>query len=375
LLVQAQAKGKVVSIEEPRAINGWTSNVAEREAPADAIRLFCFPHAGGGASIFRPWLNELGPGVAVYPLQLPGREGRWLEPPVTRMSALIPQLYQALRPVLRPPFAFFGHSMGAFIAFELARQLRREYQPGPAALIVSAARAPQIPDPDPPVHRMAPDELLEHFKRLDSIPQELLDHPEVVSLLLPTLRADMELCETYFYAPEPPLSCSIAAYSGDHDCRAPREHLNAWGSQTGSEFRMRFFPGDHFYFVKEAHEAVNRALQEDLERYCRTAAIPAGLASGTAIERTIAQVWAEVLRTPHIGLDDNFFDLGGNSLLMILAYSKLRQVTSTTLSVLDLFRYPTVRLLAGAIGATQTMGAGVGLFARTPCQVTPDRDS
>ena len=143
-------RGMAVSSNELPATTNWTNGITPRAVQSDVVRLFCFPHAGGGASVFRFWTTELAPGIEVYPIQLPGREGRWLEPPLTRISALVPALSEALRPLLQPPYAFFGHSMGAFVAFELARQLRRENRPGPATLIVSAARAPQIPDPDPP---------------------------------------------------------------------------------------------------------------------------------------------------------------------------------------------------------------------------------
>src|SRR5215510_2889958 len=106
--------------------------------------------------------------------------------------------------------------MGAFIAFELARQLRRENRPGPTALIVSAARAPQIPDPDPPIHMVPTELLLEELRGFDGIPANLLAHPELVSLLVPTLRADLAMCETYAYNDEPPLACPISVYGGDH---------------------------------------------------------------------------------------------------------------------------------------------------------------
>lgn len=344
-----------VSVSELPATTTWTNGIAATVAHSDAVRLFCFPHAGGGASVFRFWLTGLGPGIEVYPIQLPGREGRWHEPPFTQMSTLIAELTQALRPLLRPPFAFFGHSMGAFIAFELARQLRRENRPGPAVLMASSARAPQIPDPDPPVHQMPFDELLEHLKRFDGIPKELLDHPELVSLLLPTLRADMTMCETYTYSAEPRLTCALWAQGGEQDTKVPIEHLRAWSLQTSGEFRLRLFQGDHFYFLKEARAAATRALQDELWRHTTKRGDSNGLVPHANVERVIGKVWAEVLRVPEVNPDDNFFDLGGNSLLMIQAYGKLRESTGTTLSVLDMFRYPTIRLLASAIGA-----AGIG---------------
>lgn len=336
--------------DQSLAVTNWINGVIPRVGPSNAVRLFCFPHAGGGASVFRSWTTELAPDIDVYAVQLPGREGHWREPAVTRISALIPALSEALRPFLQPPYAFFGHSMGAFVAFELTRQLRRENRQGPAALIVSAARAPQIPDPDPPLHMMPTEQLLKTLQRLDGIPRELLDHPDLIAVLLPMLRADLAMCETYEYRDEAPLTCPISVHGGDHDNKAPIEQLTPWRVQTSGDFQLRMFPGDHFFHLKEARTAVMHALRHDLRRHTAEATHANGLASSTHVEQVIAGVWRAVLNVPHVGLDDNFFDIGGNSLLMVQAYVMLREATGTSLSVLDLFRYPTIRLLAGAIG-------------------------
>jgi surfactin synthase thioesterase subunit len=364
-------QGVGVSSNELSATTNWTNGIVGRTEQSNVVRLFCFPHAGGGASVFRSWTNELAPGIEVYPIQLPGREGRWLEPPLTRMSLLVPQLSEALRPLLHAPYAFFGHSMGAFVAFELSRQLRRENRPGPAILIVSGARAPQIPDPDPPVHMMSEKLLLEDLKRFDGISEELLDHPELVSLLLPTLRADLTMCETYVYRDEPPLACPVSVYGGQHDAKVAMEHLTLWKVQTAREFQLRVFPGKHFYFLKESRSAVVQTLREELLRYVVGAAPATGLATHAQFDRVVADVWSEVLHVPHVGLDDNFFDLGGNSLLMVQAYVRLREVTSTTLSVLDLFRYPTIRLLAGAMSTSRIGAAGFAAIASTQRPASP----
>lgn len=316
--------------------------------------------------MFRFWTTELAPEINLYPVQLPGREGRWHEPPLTGIYKLIPALSEALKPLLQPPYAFFGHSMGAFIAFELARQLRRENWQEPAALIVSAARAPQIPDPDPPVHTMPGEQLIEDLKRLDGIPRELLEHPELVALVLPALRADLEMCATYAYRDEPPLACPISVHCADHDNKVPLEHLTPWRVQTSREFQLRVFPGDHFFYIKEARTAVQQALREELRRYTAPLVLANGPAPFAQVERVIAGVWREVLGVPHVGLDDNFFDLGGNSLLMVQTYGKLREVATTSLSVLDLFRYPTIRSLASAIGPAGIGAAGFRAFAGAP---------
>lgn len=332
----------------------WINGIAAPSGNGNVVRLFCFPHAGGGASVFRGWPGALGPGIEIYPIQLPGREGRWLEPPLTHVSDLVPTLAAALRPLLRPPYAFFGHSMGAFIAFELARHLRRENRPGPSVLIVSAARAPQIPDPDPPLHTLPADLLLEELKRFDGIAEELLNEPELISLLLPILRADLAMCESYEYLDEPPLECSISAYGAAQDEKVELEQLTPWRAQTSKDFQLRIFPGNHFFFLKEARVGVTEALREELRPWTAGLADATGVAPRAQLERLIANVWAELLRVPQVGIDDNFFDLGGNSLLMVQAFGKLREASMTTLSIVDLFRYPTVRLLASAIGGEPT---------------------
>lgn len=329
------------------ATAAWTNGRRVESPRDDRVRLLCFPHAGGGASMFRSWTGELAHVADVWPIQLPGREGRWHEPALTQISALAEALCEGLQPLFQAPFAFFGHSMGSFVAFELARQLRREKLREPIALIVSAARAPQIPDPDPPTHHLRTSELLQELKRLNGIPRELLDHPELLALLLSTLRADMKLCETYRYADEPPLDCPIWAYGGEHDNKVRLAHLVQWETQTTQEFSLRLFPGDHF-FVKDASRVVTQALAEALPRLAQG---DSGGSAGLTVvrpdpRRTIATIWCDVLGVPKVGLDDNFFDLGGNSILMLQVHSKLREVAKTDLSVLDLFRYPTIRLLA-----------------------------
>ncbi|MDR3700556.1 MAG: thioesterase domain-containing protein [Candidatus Sulfopaludibacter sp.] len=222
---------------------------------AEGERLFCFPHAGGGTRIFpgKP------AGVALCPARLPGRESRLAEAPFVRMSALIDALAGAIDPYLDRPFAFFGHSMGAAIAFELARELRRRCRPLPRILIASAARAPQYRRDYSPPPPPTDDEFLSELRRLQGIP---LDAPFAPSVLLPALRADATLYRNYVYAEDAPLPCPLRAYGGLDDERITREHLEAWGEQTTAHFAVRQFPGGHFYLRQS--DAFLRALEEDL---------------------------------------------------------------------------------------------------------------
>ncbi len=232
-----------------------------KPGPKTRLRLFCFPYAGAGALIFRTWSDGLPGDVEVCPVQLPGRGTRLMERPFTQLSPLIEALAEALVPLLDRPFAFFGHSLGALVSFELARQVRRQYGMHPVRLFVSAGRAPQIPRRGPRIHTLPDREFLIELGRLNGTPSELLGHEELMEIMLPVLRADFALYETYFYSSEPPLNCPISAFGGLQDQRVSDSDLEAWRAQTGVSFSLRMFPGDHF-FLKQP--LLLRALSQEL---------------------------------------------------------------------------------------------------------------
>ena len=223
--------------------------------PQAPLRLFCFSYVGGTASVFRGWPQHFGPLAEVCAVQLPGRENRLREQPFTDLYALAERVATEVAPRLREkPFAFFGHSMGALLAFEVTRELRRRALPRPERLFVSAAYAPQHPDhPDPPRHTLPEAELIEELRRLGGTPDEVLQHEELLQLLLPTVRADFSLVDTYRYREEDPLDTPITAFGGRQDPSVTEEHLRAWQPQTRADFTLRIFPGDHFYL--HAYEA------------------------------------------------------------------------------------------------------------------------
>ncbi len=231
-----------------------------QSAAGAKLRLFCFPYAGGGASVFRGWAEHLPPGVAVLPVRLPGRETRLGEPPFDLMEQLIEALREAIAPYLDQPFAFFGHSLGAVIAFELARTLPDP----PACLLVSGARAPQLRRDHVPPPPPADDELIRELRRLDGIPQELLDNHELMQLALPALRADTALYRNYVYIEGPPLACDIRAYGGADDERITRWHLETWAEQTTKSFSVEMFPGGHFFLNADQGEFL-KAVARDLK--------------------------------------------------------------------------------------------------------------
>ena len=227
--------------------NDWFPGI--ETTPRGRLRLFCFPHAGGGTSAYLPWKTSL-EAFSVCPVRLPGHESRAAEKPVESMTAVVRLLADAIEPWVTDPFAFFGHSMGAGIAFELTRELRRRGKPMPATLAVSGTRAPQlrqgwVPPPPP-----SDEELVAQLRRLEGVPADVLEHPEALALMLPALRADLLLFRQYTYSVEEPLPVPIAAYAGAGDPNVRPEQVQAWGEQTSAGFEFREFPGGHFFLFQ-----------------------------------------------------------------------------------------------------------------------------
>ena len=230
--------------------------------PKARFRLFCFPYAGAGNSIFHSWLEKLPTEIEICSLQLPGRENRLKESPFTRLKPLIQTLAPLLRPHLDIPFAFFGHSMGALLSFELARELRRRNWSCPIHLFVSGSRAPQLPNPEPPIHRLPELKFQEKLNRLNGTPKEILQNAELMQLFLPALRADFAMLETYFYENEQPFDCPITAFGGLQDSKISREEIAAWRQQTHRDFTLQMFSGDHFFLNVEESALVQTISQK-----------------------------------------------------------------------------------------------------------------
>lgn len=227
-----------------------------KRAPSGA-RLFCFPYAGGGASLYQRWAATLAPDIELCAVQLPGREARLHELPFLRVQELVSSAAEQLTPFLPARYALFGHSMGALVSFELARELRRRGLPEPSALVVSAHRAPQLRDPHPPMHVLSDAEFRRVIRQLKGTPEALLANDEFMALVLPVLRTDFALCETYVYCAEPPLSCPLIALGGAGDEHITEGEVAAWRDQTSGTFELKMFAGDHFFIFEHFPEVLH----------------------------------------------------------------------------------------------------------------------
>jgi surfactin synthase thioesterase subunit len=235
-----------------------------KPSPAARLRLFCFHYAGGGASVFRDWQGIVPAEIEICPVQLPGRESRLRDPALTRVEPLIDNLTRVLEPFLDLPFAFFGHSMGAILSHELALRLRALEKPLPAHLLLSARRAPHRPEKDKPIHDLPEEEFKQELRELDGTPEAVLEHPELMELLSPVLRADFAVCETHEHQAQEPLTLPISVFGGLGDEKVDRQDLEAWRQYTTGSFKLRMFAGNHFFLQDAAKADLLRCLCEDL---------------------------------------------------------------------------------------------------------------
>jgi medium-chain acyl-[acyl-carrier-protein] hydrolase len=233
-----------VELTRSRSTAAWVNVDRSRKT---RLRVFCIPYAGGGPHVFQPWTRAFSDGVEICPVHLPGRATRLHEPPFRRLGPLVDTLYDGIASALDTPFMLLGHSMGALIAFELARALRRRQAPRPEHLIVCACHAPQLPLTQPILHSLPDDEFIGALRTLQGTPEAMLQHPDAMKMIGPGLRADLEVFETYRYEPAAPLDCPIQAFGGLADARATAGEIDAWRAQTTASFAAQHLPGGHFF--------------------------------------------------------------------------------------------------------------------------------
>jgi medium-chain acyl-[acyl-carrier-protein] hydrolase len=232
--------------------------------PRAGLRLLCIPYAGGGSSVFHSWQRLAAERLQVCPVHLPGRETRHGEPAVSRLADAVNPLADACAGFLDRPYALFGHSMGALIAFELARTLRRRGVPAPVRFFASAACAPDLISQRPPLGHLDDDAFLDRLAHVGVETAQLTARRELRELLLSALRADVALIEHYRYADEPPFDFPITALGGAADQWIRLGELVAWNAHTRGAFTLRMIPGDHL-FVRTAGEQVVRVILQSLQ--------------------------------------------------------------------------------------------------------------
>jgi len=236
--------------------------------PDAAVRLICWPYSGGAAALFHPWGKHMPAFVELWAVQLPGHPPRLREPLERRWEPLVDGALSEIQALLDKPSAFFGHSLGAMLAYETARRLDAHGAAMPRLLIASGHAAPHRPRPTEPIHALPDDAFIHEVRRYKGLPDWVLEHREMLEMVLPILRADFEVFETYEHDPEPVLRCPLAVLSGRQDPWTPEEDLEAWGELTSGPVQYHAFAGEHF-FLHDQQQAVLWTVSRLVEALCR----------------------------------------------------------------------------------------------------------
>lgn len=215
-----------------------------------AIRLVCFPYAGAGGGVFKGWESQLPDWVDLMVAELPGRGARFGEPLLFNMNDVVAQMADDFLHYMEKPFVFFGHSLGALVCFELCKELRARALAEPEVLIVSGRRAPHCPT-DSQYHLLSDDQLIGQLRNYDGTPDEILADADMMRLILPILKADFSVAETYRYSDTKKFDFPIAAFGGKSDKGVPKNSLLKWSEFAGKSFVCEMFDGAHFYLQQQ----------------------------------------------------------------------------------------------------------------------------
>lgn len=253
---------------ESKNTQTWVRPIPGRNQPT-SLRIFYFPYAGAGASTFRHWGSGFPGFIEAFAVQLPGREDRFMEEPFSNLDQLLDTLTPGLLPFLDRPFAFYGHSMGAIICWELSRELQQRQGIEPVHVFVSGCRALHLHESRSLEEaNLSDDRLVEELRNLNGTPEDVLRNPEFLDYILPPFRADLSLFADYTYQPGELLTCPVTAFGGSDDPRVAPEHLEGWKELTTGSCRVEVLSGSHF-FLHDKRESIMRSMARDLSANVR----------------------------------------------------------------------------------------------------------
>ncbi len=236
--------------------------IIPKKIPNPKLRLFCLPFAGGNANAFREWINFLPDTIELNAVEIPGRGHRLAEPLIKQIEPLVEAIALGIKPYLDRPFTLFGHSMGALLGFELTHYLKQKFDLQPIHLFLSGRGAPDTIDREEPIHNLSEKEFVKKIREYNGTPKEVLEHEELMQIMIPILRSDFQVCETYVYQQKPKLDLPVTIFGGLKDSSATQADLQAWSNFTSGPFALRMFPGDHFYLLRSKADLVHAMLRD-----------------------------------------------------------------------------------------------------------------
>lgn len=228
-------------------VNDQNWYIAYKKNPLATIRLFCFHHAGGGASAYYPWIGYLSSHIEMIAIQFPGRENRFTEPLNNNINDIITQLSEGFNIYKNKPFLVFGHSLGALITYEFVKSINKLYTVYPQNMIISATKAPHLPFKMKHLSHLDNKDLIEELKVYNGIDERMLNNDEHLELFLPIIRNDFSIYENYRFSESNPFPCDILALSGAQDKTVTQEEILEWSAYTAGSFKHLSFPGTHFF--------------------------------------------------------------------------------------------------------------------------------
>jgi len=234
------------------------------------LRLFCFPYAGSSAVVTYKFLvDNLPEFIDVCPVELPGRGARMMETLIDNLDVVIDEATEAIQDFIDIPFIFFGHSMGALISYELTHSLIQKYSAKPSKLYMSAHKAPFLERSGPIMHKLEANKFTDELVKMDGISKEIMQHKELMELVLPIIRNDYLVCETYKYKQKELLDIPITVFGGSYDKDITENDLLAWSKITSADFNHFMIQGDHFFILKQKDyflKLFSRILTTDLSK-------------------------------------------------------------------------------------------------------------